>query len=79
MNERHRLWQDYLKERKKESNMSKTIEDVIKFRPHIVMGSTEDSLFDILVKHYMSNGVEDLSAKRLARAYINLLLNYLEE
>jgi hypothetical protein len=59
--------------------MSYTIEDVINFRPHIVLEGVEDSLFDILIKHYISEGVEELGAKRLARAYINLLLKHLEE
>jgi hypothetical protein len=58
--------------------MNYTIEDVVNFRPRIVTNGEENSLFDILVKHYLSEGVEELGAKRLARAYINLLLNHLE-
>jgi hypothetical protein len=60
--------------------VDKTIEDVMHFYPTIVQGYQEDSLFQILVQHYMSiENIEEAAAKRLARAYINLLLKYLEE
>jgi hypothetical protein len=60
--------------------VDKTIEDVMHFYPTIVQGYQEDSLFQILVQHYMSiENIEEAAAKRLARAYINLLLKYLED
>lgn len=60
--------------------MNKTIDDVINFHPEIVRGYVEDNLFTILVSHFMNmENIGEEAAKRLSRAYINLLLKHLEE